>query len=112
MKEIVYSQRPLDPEIGRVTLKLIADTTGIPMSHMLGPSKANNVSRARQLAMKVMRECGMTFHAIGTALGRDHTSVIYGVRRVDEQILEGDTKLKRLVKLGVSVVKEEAANAA
>ena len=41
------------------------------------------VTAARHVAMWLLREAGLSYPDIGRALGRDHTSAIYGVRRVD-----------------------------
>lgn len=42
------------------------------------------VSEARSVAMWLLRQHGMTYPAIGAQLDRDHSTVMYGVAKVDE----------------------------
>ena len=61
----------------------VAAAYGISVSDITGPSRAKDVSRARQIACWAAYESGAaTYVAIGKALGRDHTTVMYAVRKV------------------------------
>ena len=79
------AQRPL-PQ--RLRIKLIvadlasrvAAETGIPLAAILGRRRVAPVVRARQRVMLEAREAGLSYPEIGYALGRDHSTVLEGVR--------------------------------
>lgn len=56
------------------------DTTA---NHILSTSRRVNVSSGRHVVCWVMYEMGLPLTAIGTHLGRDHTTVLSSVRRVN-----------------------------
>lgn len=58
----------------------VAQGTGIRQTSIMGYTRAKPVVQARHLVMYEARECGLTYSAIGAAMGRDHTSIIHGVR--------------------------------
>lgn len=58
----------------------IASETQISVSAIKGHSRAREVVRARQLAMHVLRCRGLSLEHIGAIMGRDHTTVLHGVR--------------------------------
>lgn len=61
--------------------------TGIPVSSVLGRSRTAPVSRARQMAAWLARECTVaSLPAIGRALNRDHTSILHSVRVAQDLI--------------------------
>lgn len=62
---------------------------------MVGPNRTRNVCKARFLVMKLMREYARTWEGgevslprIGEILGRDHTSILHGLKRADEILSE------------------------
>lgn len=60
----------------------VAAETGIPLPLILGPRRCKApVARARQRVMWEARQCGLSYPEIGYAIGRDHTTVLHGVRR-------------------------------
>lgn len=59
-----------------------AEQTGVPAHLILSGDRHRAVSRARWLAMRIARDAGLSTAAIGRALAMDHTSVMYGLRRV------------------------------
>lgn len=56
---------------------------GLRPEDLIGRGQARPLTRARQLAMHLLREThpGLSLHAIGYLLDRDHTTVLYGCRR-------------------------------
>lgn len=86
-------------------MRKVADHYNLRMSDMLSPRRARNVARPRQVAMflskalttKSLPEIGRRFG------GRDHTTVIHAVRRVEElkvsdsQIAEDVEILRRML---------------
>lgn len=68
--------------IGLVTQ--VARTHGFTVADLVGPSRVHGVCLARWRAMKALRDNGRSFTAIGRLFNRDHSSVIYGLRRLGE----------------------------
>ncbi|MCC6190417.1 MAG: chromosomal replication initiator protein DnaA [Anaerolineales bacterium] len=65
---------------------------------LLGPDRTKEVALARQVAMYLLREeTEASLPAIGEALGgRDHTTIMYGCRKIADMI-ERDDSLRRQV---------------
>lgn len=63
----------------------VAEATGIPAKRILGPRKDAATSRARHIVMYEARLAGLSTTQIGDALGRDHTTVIHGVRAEEKR---------------------------
>lgn len=63
---------------------IVAVETGIGVPAMRSPSRDRTISRVRFEAMRRAREAGYSLGRIGLYFGgRDHTSVIYAVRRAE-----------------------------
>lgn len=63
----------------------VSEATGIPAKHILSQKRTAPVARARQIVMYEARRAGLSYPQIGEALGRDHTSVIHGVRAEEKR---------------------------
>ena len=50
---------------------------------VLGDSRTRYITDARHVSFWLMRDAGRTYTEIGGEMGRDHTTVMNGVRRVD-----------------------------
>lgn len=66
-------------------LEAAADLYGVTTDDLQGTSRVARVVRARQVACWLMRQHGMTLHAIGGAVNRDHTTALASVRAVDSR---------------------------
>jgi chromosomal replication initiator protein len=68
------------------------------VERLLSPERTRNVALARQVAMYIMREeTDGSLPKIGESLGgRDHTTVMYGCRKISE-LMERDEALRRRV---------------
>lgn len=66
-------------------LDAVAAATGIERDRLLGPCRARALVRPRQLRMLLLRRLcpGASLPAIGFFLRRDHTTVLYGIRRAE-----------------------------
>lgn len=79
------AQRPL---VERLRLKLAvaeiataaAQEAGVALAAILGQTRRQSVARARQRVMFEARQRGLSYPEIGYALGRDHSTIIHGVR--------------------------------
>lgn len=58
----------------------VSEQTGIPAKRILSPRRDAATCRARQIVMYEARQAGLSLMQIGDALGRDHTSVMHGIR--------------------------------
>jgi chromosomal replication initiation ATPase DnaA len=70
----------------------ICDDHGVTLRDVLGPSSPRHLVHARWQIMFELRQRDWTFAQIGRVFGRDHTSVMHGVkahgRKLEEQVLE------------------------
>ena len=63
-----------------------ATAFGVPPLRLIGARRSQDVVLARHVAMYICREVsGRTLKEIGAAFRRDHSTVTYGVRRVEHQ---------------------------
>lgn len=65
----------------KMAVQLASEETGISKAEIMGDSRRADVAAARQLAFAKCREMGMSYPAIGRGFGRDHTTVMHGVRK-------------------------------
>ena len=57
---------------------------------MMGPKRARNVARPRQIAMYLSKQLtSRSLPEIGRRFGgRDHTTIMHGVRKIEELIID------------------------
>ncbi len=68
-------------------IRRVAAAFGIAEKQLLGSSRLRNVLVPRQVAMYLVRElAGLSLPRIGTAFGRDHTTVLHACRKIEELI--------------------------
>jgi hypothetical protein len=68
-------------------LEEVARVSGVRTEQLRGRSRMRHVAEARQVAMYVLRAQGLSYPAIGRALGgRDHTTAMHGVERVRKEL--------------------------
>jgi chromosomal replication initiation ATPase DnaA len=79
-----YSNQPAyDDPVPRVA-KAAAELWNVPLDQLLSPSRKAAVVAARQPIMAVLyHEFQLTLVGIGAQLDRDHTTILYGIRRAD-----------------------------
>ena len=76
-------------------LRLEASQDGIELSVLLGRSKEKEVSHCRQKCFHMMREMGYSCSAIGRLFGRDHTTVLSGIKQYQRRQLYLKERLER-----------------
>lgn len=59
----------------------VAQRHGVTVDAVLGSRRTSEVARARHDLMAGLYGSGLAYAEIGRLLGRDHTSVMHGVRR-------------------------------
>ncbi len=68
-------------------IKRVASAFGITAKELRGTSRLRRVMLPRQVAMFLARTvCGLSLPRIGTALGRDHTTVLHAIRKVEAEM--------------------------
>jgi chromosomal replication initiator protein len=67
-------------------LEAVASSEGINVNDLVGQNRSAKIAIPRQLAMYLLRQFNdISLPQIGELLGgRDHTTIMYGIRRVDE----------------------------
>jgi chromosomal replication initiator protein len=66
-----------------------AHAYGVRVEELRGPSRRQRLTRPRHVAMYLSRRyTGASYHEIGIALGRDHSTVLYAVDQTERRILE------------------------
>jgi chromosomal replication initiator protein len=76
--------------------KTVADYYKIKVSDLFAKKRTQAIVRPRQVAMHLAKELtSLSYTEIGNAFGgRDHTTVLYALRKVDE-LRSNDTNLRR-----------------
>lgn len=79
----------LPQSTGEIPPEVIMDETaayfGLAREHLVGKSRSRPLTTARHIAMYLLREQnGMSLLKIGERFDRDHTTVMHGVRKVEE----------------------------
>ena len=116
LQDLYFLVRGLNGRRADVLDQVCAIFPGLTKAELTGKSRKGEVSRPRQLAMYVLRNCyGMGLEEIGRAFGRDHTSVIYAVNKIRGAIVKSgaDIGLFRTVDLpeeAVDVSRPELAD--
>lgn len=78
---------------GKIVMALVGEHFGLTHQDLTGPMRPYCIARPRQIAMYLMRNyCPhLSYPHIGRLLGgRDHTTILHGVRKVDELIACAD----------------------
>lgn len=77
-------------------IRVVAEYYGVEVSALCSQSRSKELVRSRHIAMFLARqEAGASLPQIGTAMGgRDHTTILYGVNKITEEI-EHDDSLRR-----------------
>lgn len=63
----------------------VALSERVTLREMLSPTQHRSIAWPRQHAMSECRDAGYSYAAIGRFFGRDHTTVIHGVRRHNDR---------------------------
>ena len=72
----------------------VAEHYNIRLSDMIGPKRLRNIARPRQVAMYLAKQLTpRSLPEIGRRFGgRDHTTIIHGVRKIEE-LMATDSQL-------------------
>tara|TARA_R110000782_G_scaffold134739_3_gene227086 strand:+ start:406 stop:849 length:444 start_codon:yes stop_codon:yes gene_type:complete len=90
-------------------VQVVARFFGVSEGHLFGRARTRACAEPRRVAMYLMREeTSMTLSAIGRMFNRDHTTVIYGVQTVKDEIMRNPSFARNLDMLRTLLAKEAA----
>lgn len=92
-EEIDFARTPV--WIARKMLEEVAEQTGFTTQQIVGPQRSGDLVAARHYLMwRLRRETTWSLPEIGRFLGgRDHTTVLHGVRKWDQRLKEAENAL-------------------
>ncbi len=79
----------------------VAEHYNIRLADMMGPKRARNVARPRQIAMYLSKQLtSRSLPEIGRRFGgRDHTTIMHGVRKIEELLVEDSSMVEDIAVL-------------
>lgn len=95
LTDFSFNNAAITPE--RIVI-VVAEQSGVDEEQLLGRSRRQEISLARQVAMYLMREeTQASLPQIGTTLGgRDHTTVMHGHAKI-AGLMETDESIRRMI---------------
>ena len=66
----------VDRQLSRI-IHQVSESTGVPMHKIIGKDNREIFVNARRIAVQAARQNGFSFPAIGLAMNRHHTSIVY-----------------------------------
>ena len=86
IKDVINDFQPEPIKIETI-ISEVANTYNVSENDILSNRRTASLARARQVAMYIARETtGLSFKQIGENFGKDHSTVLYNVRQVEEFI--------------------------
>ncbi len=77
-------------------IKLVAQTMGISVEELVGPSRKPKVNEAREMAIYIIRIlCQISYPAIGRFFNRTHSTMIISYKKMQEKLTK-DHELKQI----------------
>jgi chromosomal replication initiator protein len=78
--------KPENVSIDRI-IKAVAEAFNISSSDIRGRKRTKNIAWPRQIAMYIINHmCEYSMNEIGNEFGKDHTTVIYAIQKVEDSI--------------------------
>lgn len=104
------SPEAIKPAPHRRVLDIVAEQTGVKRIDLLSHRRTVDIVRPRQLCFYLMKTCTtLSLPLIGRHMGgKDHTTVLHGIRRITSQI-EADDELRALVESLTLRIQSETA---
>lgn len=84
IKDVITDTQPEPIKIEKIILE-VARTYNVSESDILSNRRTADLVLARQVAMYIARETtNLSYKAIGESFGKDHTTVLYNVNRIED----------------------------
>lgn len=64
----------------RAIILEVAKASGLKIKTLMGPSRARRATWPRQVAYEALNRAGYSTAEIGRMMGRDHTTVMHGIK--------------------------------
>ena len=87
------------------TVRKVCDLLGnVTPEEIMGKSRVYKIAVARQLVMWYMVEClGMSTNEVGAAIGKNHATVVYSVRQIENIIELGRAYDKKICDAAITL---------
>ncbi len=84
IRDIISDDKPEPIQIDNIIVE-VAHTYNVSEADILSNRRTASLALARQVAMYIARETtDLSYKAIGESFGKDHTTVLYNVNRIEE----------------------------
>ena len=84
IRDIISDDKPEPIKIDNIIME-VARTYNVSEADILSNRRTASLALARQVAMYIARETtDISYKAIGESFGKDHTTVLYNVNRIEE----------------------------
>lgn len=106
VKEVVSDMLPEPIKMDKI-ISEVARTYDVSENEIISRHKTSEVAKARQIAMYIARETTeLSYKAIGEAFGRDHTTVLFSVGKI-EGLIKNSPYEKELIEDIIKNLKNE-----
>ena len=96
IKDIINDNKPLGVTIDNI-INEVAKTYNVSVSDILSNRRTASLALARQVAMYIARETtDLSYKQIGESFGKDHTTVMYAVDKI-EKTMADDASVDKIV---------------
>lgn len=107
IREVVNDTKPEPIKIEKI-IEEVARTYDVSEKEIISKRKTAELAKARQIAMYIARETTeLSYKPIGEAFGKDHTTVLYAVKKVESWLKE-DPHEKELIDDIIKNLKNES----
>ncbi len=107
IREVVNDTKPEPIKIEKI-IEEVARTYDVSEKEIISKRKTAELAKARQIAMYIARETTeLSYKPIGEAFGKDHTTVLYAVKKVETWLKE-DPHEKELIDDIIKNLKNES----
>ena len=98
--------KPLPVTIQRIVDE-VSRTTGVSTDDIYSKKRTANISNARKMCFYIIRNVtDMSFKAIGSEFGKDHTTVMYNIDEMEKKMLTNSTLNSQVLDI-INNIKDE-----
>ena len=99
-----FSRRVSDAQI----IKSVVEFYGISASDIVGKIRKKEIVEPRQVAMYLLRDIlDMSYPYIGEKLGKDHTTAIHAVRKINREINKNSSLFQKIITIKELIYKSQ-----
>lgn len=106
VKDVTSDSLPVSVVINNI-FSTVSNTYGVSIDEIKSTNRSSNISQARNICMYVIKTVtGITLKEIGAFFGKDHSTVLHSIKRV-ETAIESDQTFKNTINNIIREVKEK-----